>query len=131
LSGKPKLLLRALAKRIFPNEISAAKKQGFSIPVHAWLRHEMRDSLETFLSRERLEAMPFLDANGVIAQKDRHLARKADLGFELWGLMALSAWWRHHTRRPAAAPAVRADMKRVVFPPCHLPRTPSRVSITV
>jgi asparagine synthase (glutamine-hydrolysing) len=131
VAGKPKPLLRALAKRIFPNEISAAKKQGFSIPVHAWLRHEMRDSLETFLSRERLEAMPFLDPEAVTAQKQRHIARKADLGFELWGLMALSAWWRQHTRRPAAAPAVRADMKRIVFPPCHLARTPSRVSISV
>jgi hypothetical protein len=91
----------------------------------------MRESLETFLSRERLDAMPFLDANAVIAQKDRHLARKADLGFELWGLMALSVWWRQQTRRPFAAPAGRSDMKRIAFPPCQLSTTPSRVSIPV
>jgi asparagine synthase (glutamine-hydrolysing) len=131
LSGKPKPLLRALAKRIFPDDVSAAKKQGFSIPVHAWLRHEMRESLETFLSRERLDAMPFLDASAVIVQKDRHLASKADLGFELWGLMALSAWWRQQTRRPFAAPVERSDMKRIALPACRPSTTPSRVSISV
>jgi asparagine synthase (glutamine-hydrolysing) len=131
LSGKPKPLLRALAKRIFPSEISAAKKQGFSIPVHAWLRHEMRDSLETFLSREHLETMLFLDAKAVIAQKDRHLACKADLGFELWGLMALSAWWRQHTHRGTARPTGRADVTRIVFPPCDLPTTSRGISISV
>jgi asparagine synthase (glutamine-hydrolysing) len=124
LQGKPKRLLRALAQRIFPREISAAKKQGFSIPVHAWLRREMRDSLETFLSRERVHSMPFLDANAVLAHKNKHLAGTVDLGFELWGLMALSAWWRHHTRGFASSLASRDDMKRITFPPCHRANAP-------
>jgi len=123
LGGKPKHLLRALAGRILPKQVSTAKKQGFSIPVHAWLRHEMRESLA---------AMAFLDTDAVLARKNRHLAGEADLGFELWGLMALSAWWRHHNnRRSAAKPEGRADMNRIVLPPYGHPRTQSRVSMSV
>jgi asparagine synthase (glutamine-hydrolysing) len=117
LGTAPKALLRKLAARIFPKQISAAKKQGFSIPVHAWLRHEMRETLEVFLSPERLAAMRFLDADAVLARKNRHLAGKADLGFELWGLMALSAWWRHHARKGAAFTEKRTDTRRVILPP--------------
>jgi asparagine synthase (glutamine-hydrolysing) len=125
LYGKPKRLLRSLAQRIFPREISGAKKQGFSIPAHGWLRREMRDSLETFLSRERLCSMPFLDTDEVLARKNKHLAGTADLGFELWGLMALSAWWQHHTRRLASAPASDHDLQGITFPPCRRANAPS------
>ena len=117
LGTRPKRLLRALAGRIFPKQISAAKKQGFSIPVHAWLRHEMRDSVDLFLSRERLAAVPFLDVDAVLAIRDRHLAGAANLGFELWGLMALSAWWRQHACRDTRSPAMREDIRRLVLPP--------------
>jgi len=126
--GKSKRLLRALARRIFPKEISAAKKQGFSIPVHTWLRDEMRDSLEHFLSRDRLAGTPFLDSSAVLARKDQHLAGKADLGFELWGLMVVSAWWRHHSRRPILAPPDRGDMRRITFAPCHQALTSNSMS---
>ena len=128
--GKSKWLLRALARRIFPKEISAARKQGFSIPVHAWLRDEMRDSLEHFLSQARLADTPFLDSVAVLARKDQHLAGKADFGFELWGLMALSAWWRHHSRRTVSVPPDHGGMTRIAFAPCHQALTSNSMSST-
>jgi asparagine synthase (glutamine-hydrolysing) len=131
LGARPKRLLRALAARIFPRQISAAKKQGFSIPVHAWLRSEMRESLELFLSRERLAAMPFLDADAVLARKNAHLAGESDLGFELWGLMALSAWWRNHRRPSAAGRVGRAEVAELALPPFDQPTAPSRAAISV
>ncbi len=124
--GKPKRLLRALAQRIFPPSISAAKKQGFSIPVHAWLRQQMRDSLETFLCRERLASMPFLDTEAVLVRKDQHVAGKADLGFELWGLMALSAWWQHHTHQIPPTQGASDDTREMTFPPCGRAHSPAR-----
>ncbi len=124
LPGKGKRLLRALAARTLPKQISTAKKQGFSIPVHSWLRHEMRDSLETFLSRERLSEMGFLDGETVMAHKSRHLAGEADLGFELWGLMALSAWWSHHRQRGRTLRKEATDMKQITFSPFQQPARP-------
>ena len=57
----------------------------------------MRDTLEAFLGRAALQRLPFLDARAVAAARDRHLSGRAQLGFELWGLMALSAWWNSIT----------------------------------
>lgn len=103
LWGPPKKILRTLARRTFPPEISQAKKQGFSIPVHSWLRSEMRESLETYISVEALDKMPFLDRDAVLARKQDHLSGRTELGFELWGLMALSAWWSQQTDRSRTA----------------------------
>jgi asparagine synthase (glutamine-hydrolysing) len=118
LYGNPKRVLRRLAEQKFPSQVSAAKKQGFSIPIHGWLRRDMRNSLEVFLSRDRLNCVPFVDSKAIIAQKERHLRGEADLGFELWGLMALSAWWRHHSGRVLLPPLKRLDMKIIAIPPC-------------
>jgi asparagine synthase (glutamine-hydrolysing) len=125
LRGKPKRILRALAERTFPKEITAAKKQGFSIPVHAWLRSDMRDSLEYFLSRDRLASLPFLDADAVLARKMNHLANDSDFGFELWGLMALSAWWGHHARPQLRNEGRARCIERVVLPPLDSIHGPS------
>jgi asparagine synthase (glutamine-hydrolysing) len=115
--GKGKLALRALAARTLPKSVTAAKKQGFSIPVHAWLRGEMRESLETFLSRERVSQMGFLDTDAVMTRKHEHLSGKADLGFELWGLMALSACWGHHSRCSAVTIERETASRRIEFAP--------------
>ncbi|GAB5506732.1 MAG: asparagine synthase (glutamine-hydrolyzing) [Rhizobiaceae bacterium] len=97
-----KLFLRELASRRLPQEVSGAKKQGFSIPIHAWLRNEMRPALDAFLSKGRLEETPFLDADAVSRNVRSHLDGEANLGFELWGLMTLTAWWGHH-RSPSTS----------------------------
>lgn len=92
-SSPLKLILRALAEQTFGHDISNAKKQGFSIPIHRWLRGPMRDSLEVFLGPEALRRMPFLDHKAVGALRDAHLSGRGQYGYELWGLMVLSAWW--------------------------------------
>ncbi|MCW8914475.1 MAG: asparagine synthase (glutamine-hydrolyzing) [Magnetovibrio sp.] len=113
--GKPKHILRQLAAQKYGTRISQAKKQGFSIPVHTWLRHQARHIMEELLSPQRLKDMPFLDANHVIKIKNLHSDNKAQYGFELWGLMCLSAW--HNARilgRGTDNPIAQLD--RIEFP---------------
>ena len=89
-----KRLLRLLACRHFGQRIGAAKKQGFSIPVHDWLRGAARERMEELLSPSSLAELPFLNATRILQTKEAHIQGKAQLGFELWGLMVLVAWFR-------------------------------------
>jgi asparagine synthase (glutamine-hydrolysing) len=91
--SQSKLILRALAEQRFGRDISNAKKQGFSIPIHRWLRGPMRESLDAFLGPEALRRLPFLDHKVVSAIRDAHASGRGQFGYELWGLMVLSAWW--------------------------------------
>jgi asparagine synthase (glutamine-hydrolysing) len=96
-----KLLLRELCARHYGRAHAYAPKQGFSIPVHTWLRHDGRRLMKGLLDRDRVAALGLLDVNAVSAVVDRHLAGQA-LGWELWGLMVLVAWFEERVLRPPA-----------------------------
>jgi asparagine synthase (glutamine-hydrolysing) len=94
-----KYLLRELCARHFGRSHAYAPKQGFSIPVHTWLRHDGRSLLTGLLARDRVEALGVLDPAAVARSVDRHLAG-APLGWELWGVMVLVAWFEERVARP-------------------------------
>jgi asparagine synthase (glutamine-hydrolysing) len=100
LAHPPKRLLRTLADQTFGPRVSRAKKQGFSIPVHAWLRGPMKDLVMDLLSPSSLRALPFLDEAAVSQVRDRFMLGGGGggggepLGFEVWGLCVLVAWHR-------------------------------------
>lgn len=112
--GKPKHALRKLAERKLGRHVSEAKKQGFSIPVHRWLRDEARHLVEDLLSPARLKDLPFLDSAEVIKAKDLHMSGKSQLGFELWGLMTLVAWYHARILRQSIRPP-QTELQRVEF----------------
>jgi asparagine synthase (glutamine-hydrolysing) len=95
--GESKRILRRLAEGKFGRRISHARKQGFSIPVHMWLRNGGREILETILSKDNLDKHPCLDTNEILLAKQQHLSGQAQLGFELWGLMILVNWLEHYS----------------------------------
>jgi asparagine synthase (glutamine-hydrolysing) len=96
-----KVLLRELCARHYGRAHAYAPKQGFSLPIHTWLRHEGHSLMTGLLDRDRVGALGVLDAPAVSAVVNRHLAGEA-LGWELWGLMVLVAWFEERVLRPPA-----------------------------
>ena len=94
-----KVLLRELCARHYGRAHAYAPKQGFSIPVHTWLRHEGRGLMTSLLAPERIDAIGVLDSEAVSKAVHQHLAGVA-LGWELWGLMVLVAWFEERVARP-------------------------------
>jgi asparagine synthase (glutamine-hydrolysing) len=113
--GPPKRVLRRLVTQRLGKEIGEAKKQGFSIPIHPWLRGPLRPALEGILSKGSVDATGFLDTAEVLRQRDRHLSGRAQLGFELWGLMVLVEWHRMRIRE-ARSESHSTELRRVTFP---------------
>src|SRR5206468_3335027 len=66
LLGKPKRVLRELAIALYGQRIGNAKKQGFSIPVHRWLRGPARNLMESLLKPSELAAVGLLDTACVL-----------------------------------------------------------------
>jgi asparagine synthase (glutamine-hydrolysing) len=113
--GTTKKILRDLASELFGSTIGSARKQGFSIPVNSWLRSAARPLMEDLLSREALEAVGLLDTDAILRAKSLHLAHRAQLGFELWGLMVLVAW--HRARITGTTHTYRSSgLRRVTIP---------------
>jgi asparagine synthase (glutamine-hydrolysing) len=94
--GRGKTLLRELVRRRVPAELVDRPKQGFDVPIAAWLRGPLRDWAGDLLASAAVRQDPLLDAPAVAAMFDAHLARRADYGYALWALAMYRAWYRRH-----------------------------------
>ncbi len=95
--AKQKFVLRELRKDILPASMLAGKKTGFDIPAHEWLRGPLQPMLREAIRYGVTEYGEVFEKSVVERVLARHLARKANLGYHLWGLMILFQWmkrWR-------------------------------------
>ncbi len=115
IAGRPKRLLRELARRTYGPEIADAPKRGFSIPIHAWLRGPLREVAEDLLSVVALRPIQELEPVAVRRVWEEHLAGRSH-GWEVWGLMVLSAWHRARVETRPSVPAAGGVLLRRQFP---------------
>ncbi len=84
---KKRLLRRAVAP-LLPREITRGRKQGFSIPVAAWLRGDFSQFARDVLSPETVRRQGFLNPEAVTRVLDEHVSGSEDLSRQIWGLLA-------------------------------------------
>jgi len=90
--AKKRLLRRTLAP-LLPKEVVGGRKQGFSIPLAAWLRGPLEPFAREVLAPATLERQACLDPAAVTPLVDRHCSGREDLSRQLWGLMAFTLWF--------------------------------------
>jgi asparagine synthase (glutamine-hydrolysing) len=113
-TGKPKRLLRELARTLYGTAIADKRKQGFSIPIHTWLRGPLKPTADELLAPESIRAIGALDAAAVGRAWTDHLSGRRLLGWEVWGLMVLVAWYRVRVEgRPEPASSDRLVRREI------------------
>jgi asparagine synthase (glutamine-hydrolysing) len=104
--SRQKVILKDLMKGKLPPSILQRKKIGFDIPAHHWLRGPLRQLMMDTLSSGAAGHADVFRQGAIETCMRRHLERRANLGYHLWGLMILFLWmrrWQIQTT-PAAAP---------------------------
>lgn len=91
-----KRLLRRVLHRYVPPTLVERPKMGFSIPLAAWLRHELRPWAESLLTRGRLLADGVFAADEVRRLWDEHQSRQANRENVLWNILMFQAWKEHY-----------------------------------
>jgi asparagine synthase (glutamine-hydrolysing) len=85
------ILKRAVAPWL-PEEIVNRQKRGFSVPIAAWMRRELRPLIERVLSPERLKRAGWIDAAYVQKLLQEHWSGRADHRKPLWTLLMFELW---------------------------------------
>ena len=131
LRGKSqKYILRKLAERVgVPREVLYRKKQGFSLPLMHWMRHELKDMLMMLLEPRTLQR-GYFQPSGIRSVMDDYLIRGRMNTARLWRLLMFELWHRNFLERftkPAGlfSLPVTADSRR------RVPQTPVLASAPV
>ncbi len=99
--SKKRLLKRAVAPLV-PASILSAEKRGFSMPLAAWLRGELRPLMQEILSPSNLRRQGFFQPEVVGRLIDEHLAGRADHHRKIWALLIFSLWFDRYGAAPAS-----------------------------
>jgi asparagine synthase (glutamine-hydrolysing) len=103
--ARQKFILKNLMASKLPRSVIRRSKVGFDIPAHEWLRGPLRALLLDTLGSVGSEHSQFFRQSGIEAAVNRHLNRRENLGYHLWGLLVLFLWmkrWRIQTAPRAA-----------------------------
>jgi len=108
-AARTKVLLRDLMKTELPSSILRKPKEGFDIPVHAWLRGTLKPLLLDVLSQRNVEACGIFRWQAVEHLLHEHLQGRQNLGYSLWGLMTVTQWMKTFKIEASAEEAHRTE----------------------
>ncbi len=95
-----KFILRELMKDKLPASIIRRKKIGFDIPAHEWLRGPLRPILLDTITEAAVKNTRLFRWDRVERLLKDHLDRRANSGYQLWGLMILLLWMQKWNIQP-------------------------------
>src|SRR5262249_17661686 len=104
-NGTLKYILKKAVRGVIPDDLIDRKKQGFGVPIHEWLLHELgsyaRKKLEAFVSETDLidgrELQRLWSARGTSTSQ----------AFRVWSLLNFVMGWEHYIAAASCAPAMR------------------------
>jgi asparagine synthase (glutamine-hydrolysing) len=101
------ILRRAFRGRI-PSAILRRRKSGFSVPIAAWLRGDLREVSADLLNPRRIAAQGLFRPDRVDALRREHESGAADHGRTLWALLMYQLWHDRYAGASVGAGVVPA-----------------------
>jgi asparagine synthase (glutamine-hydrolysing) len=86
-AGGLKAVLRAVARQRLGGALMDRPKQGFSVPMAAWLRDPLREWAESLIGPAALKSTGLFDPRLVSARWQAHVTGTADFSYSLWAIL--------------------------------------------
>jgi len=106
--GQTKWLLRQVLHRHVPRALVDRPKQGFAVPLRAWLQGPLRDWAEDQLSLSRLNVEGVFDSSAVRLAWTGLLSGRAQNQHMLWSVLMFQSWLAQVARPEGTAASGRA-----------------------
>jgi asparagine synthase (glutamine-hydrolysing) len=90
--GQGKFALKKAMQGRLPHDVIWRKKAGFGAPIHAWIRGQLRDMVETYLGEEKLKEQGIFNPAYVRQLLDQEYSNKRYLSNHIWELLTIQLW---------------------------------------
>ena len=105
--GTTKWALRQILYRHVPPALIERPKQGFSVPLAAWLRGPLGDWAQDLLSPAALRHGGWIEPAPVAQRWQEHRAGRRDWSQSLWAVLMFQSWLAEEAR-PQTQPSAQA-----------------------
>jgi asparagine synthase (glutamine-hydrolysing) len=89
-----KIVLREAFRGLLPDAILDRPKQGFSIPLRAWLRGPLAALARELLVEQPRGVREFFDLAAIRRMFEAHVSGRRNHAHRLWALMLFAQWYR-------------------------------------
>jgi len=93
-----KYLLKKAMADYLPPDILTRSKEGFSIPIKNWIKHDLKDLMMEVLSPGKIKREGFFESTFVEQLKNEHLSGKENHSHRLWAMMVFGIWQDYFLR---------------------------------
>lgn len=91
--------LKQVLYQYLPREMMERPKMGFGVPIHDWLRSELKEWTQDLLSFERLKNQGLYNPILVQETLTKHLNAEENNAAKLWDILMVQAWFDADTSR--------------------------------
>jgi len=92
INNQGKYLLKSLASKFVPKEVIYRPKQGFSVPISAWLKGDLKSFMLTVLNDKNKLLEQYFKIDTIRKVVSEHLNEQVDHGFRIWALIVFCLW---------------------------------------
>lgn len=86
-----KYIFKKMAEKILPKEVIYRPKKGFILPLHNWLKNEMKDFAEAIL-KKKVKKIEFLNKDYISGILDEFYLKGVDHTYKIWTLIMFVLW---------------------------------------
>ncbi len=95
-----KYIVKKAIGPIMPPDLIRQRKQGFAIPIHRWMREDLRGHfLDTVLGHDARNPL-LLNRRAIRSLFDRHIQETDNFGHHLWAVLMFEEWLRYAEKQP-------------------------------
>lgn len=120
--GSGKWILKELFTSRLPPRLAQRRKQGFELPIDAWLRTSLRDQVHEVVLNENAPLSKYINISAADTLYRHHCRGTARHGQVLWSLLVLGRWLQQYTNSSGAAAVDSRSLSGTVAT-AHDPRT--------
>lgn len=97
-NGEKKYLLKKLAHQYIPERLLNRPKKGFSLPIHQWLKKDLRYLIEQYLTRDYINDQGIFEYGRIAFIKQEFYKEKVQGKYStaIWHLIILQLWLKKY-----------------------------------
>ena len=99
-----KFIFKEAVKGLVPEEILHRPKQGFGVPIGAWINDQLRERIDDTLSDPRTRQRGFIRPEYVDVLRAEHNRGRRDHSPALWTVLMFELWCRKYLDQTAIEP---------------------------